>query len=196
MVPEPTHQVAVRRGAGRDRGTGPSSGEAQRRGGPRGRAKWQRGTGRARAGLANPAPPLAQAPDRRGTRGGAAPRRPTASAPAAGRATAATAAAAAPRPAMPAQLVPLRAAEPTTLGRGQQGGFRVRASLGGVNDACPTGRALFRTEEPRGARSPRLPSPWSRGGAAREEEPALRPSSTAPPPRPAPRPAWLACAAR
>lgn len=109
--------------------------------------------GRARAGLADPASPLAQAPDGRGARGRAAPCGPTASAPPAGRTTAAATAAAAPGPALPAQLVALRAAEPAALGRGQQGGFRVRARLSGVSDACPTGRALFsglrRRVEPR-----------------------------------------------
>ncbi|KAM8931563.1 T-cell leukemia homeobox protein 2 isoform 1-T1 [Lycaon pictus] len=83
------------------------------------------------------------APDGRGARGGAAPRGPAAPAPAAGCPAAASAAAAAPRPALPAQLVALRAAEPAALGRGQQGGFRVRARLGGVSDCCPTGRELF-----------------------------------------------------
>lgn len=126
VVPESAHKVAVRRGVARAGG-----------------AKWRCGAGRKRAGLPDPASPLAQAPNGGRARGGEAPRGPVAPAPAAGRAAAAAAAAAAPGPALPAQLVALRAAEPAALGRGQQGGFRVRARLGGVSGACPTGRALF-----------------------------------------------------
>uniref|UniRef100_A0A2K6V802 T cell leukemia homeobox 2 n=1 Tax=Saimiri boliviensis boliviensis TaxID=39432 RepID=A0A2K6V802_SAIBB len=124
VVPEPTHQVAVRSGVGEG--------------------------GRVSPGLA---------PD-----GGRA------------RGRAATAAAAGPP--LPAQLVALRAAEPTALGRGQQSGFRVWARLGGVSDARPIGgerRALNG-----GARS--CLCPWSGGSQVREERQPLRLSSRAPPP--------------
>ncbi|XP_052030027.1 T-cell leukemia homeobox protein 2 isoform X2 [Apodemus sylvaticus] len=79
------------------------------------------------------------APDGGGARGRAAPRGSPAAAPAARRATPAAAATAATGPALPAQLVALRAAESAALGGGQQGGFGVRARLRGVtDDACPT----------------------------------------------------------
>uniref|UniRef100_A0A2K5F8F7 T cell leukemia homeobox 2 n=1 Tax=Aotus nancymaae TaxID=37293 RepID=A0A2K5F8F7_AOTNA len=123
MVPEPTHQVAVRRGV-------------------------------------------------------AAPRRPAAPAPAAGRAATAAAAAAAPGPPLPAQLVALRAAEPTALGRGQQSGFCVWARLGGLSDARPIG--VERRARNGGARS--CLCPWSGGSRVRGERQPLRLSSRAPPP--------------
>lgn len=153
--------------------------------------------GRARASFADPASPPAQAPDGGGTRGGAAPRGPAAPAPAAGRTTAAAAAAAAPRPALPAQLVALRAAEPAALGRGQQSGFCVWARLGGVRDPAPPAecfsgprRRVERVAKGCGARGcPHL-------GSATREEPALRLLSRAPRPLRAPGPAWHTCPAR
>lgn len=61
--------------------------------------------------------------------------------------------------------------------------------------------ALFRTEAPRGALGPgpwsaRPPTPWFRSSGACEEEVALRLSSRAPRPLPAPRPALCCCPAR
>uniref|UniRef100_F7H749 Uncharacterized protein n=1 Tax=Callithrix jacchus TaxID=9483 RepID=F7H749_CALJA len=117
------------------------------------------------------------APDR-GRARGAAPRRPAAPAPAAGRAATAAAAAAAPGPPLPAQLVALRAAEPTALGRGQQSGFRVWARLSGVSDARPIG--VERRARNGGARS--CLCPWSGGSRVREERQSLRLSSRVPPP--------------